>query len=66
MVPLVGSVIRLRIFSSVDLPAPLRPIRADDLPPRHLERDVLQGPEVRSSAGSVVLPAADSRSARAE
>ena len=31
MRPLVGSVMRLRIFSRVDLPAPLRPMMPDDL-----------------------------------
>ena len=43
--PSVGSVMRARILSSVDLPAPLRPIDADDLALCDVEGDVLQGPE---------------------
>ena len=35
--PSVGSVMRLRILSSVDLPAPLRPMMLDDLPALDLE-----------------------------
>ena len=43
--PVVGGVIRDRIFSSVLLPAPLRPMMPTTSPAPHLERDVLEGPE---------------------
>lgn len=49
MRPSVGSVMRLRIFSSVLLPAPLRPM-IKHLAALHLERDVLQRPELFSRA----------------
>ena len=60
--PLVGSVMRERILSRVDFPAPLRPVpvpslhsepalslaegNADDLPALHLEGNVGQRPEI--------------------
>ena len=42
----VGSVMRLRILSSVLLPAPLRPMMPTTSPRLHLEGDVLQRPEL--------------------
>ena len=41
-----GSVMRERILSRVDFPAPLRPIMPDDLALLHLEGDVLERPEI--------------------
>ena len=44
--PSVGSVIRASSFSSVDLPAPLRPMIADRLALGDVERHVAQRPHV--------------------
>ena len=43
--PSVGSVMRLRILSSVLLPAPLRPMMPTTSPLLDLEGDVFEGPE---------------------
>ncbi len=45
-VPSVGGVIRVRSFSSVDLPGAVAPDEPDDLARLDLERDVLQRPEL--------------------
>jgi hypothetical protein len=42
----VGSVMRERILSSVDFPAPLRPMMPTTSPAFDLERDVAQCPEL--------------------
>ena len=44
--PAVGSVIRLRIFSSVDLPAPFRPMMPTTSPCLISQVDVAQRPEL--------------------
>ena len=44
--PSVGVVMRERIFSSVDLPAPLRPMTPSTSPSRDLERDVAERPDL--------------------
>ena len=54
---MVGSVIRDRIFSSVDLPAPLRPMMPRTSP-LHFEIDILQGPELLDRVALHDLPAA--------
>ena len=43
--PAVGSVIRLRILSSVDFPAPLRPMMPKHLAALDLEGDILERPQ---------------------
>ena len=60
--PVVGSVIRERIFSSVLLPAPLWPIRPTTSPLLDRQRDVAQRPERVASA----LAAAGRASRRSE
>ena len=48
--PSVGSVMRDRIFKSVDLPAPFRPMMPDDLAAGDVEAHVSQRPELLSLA----------------
>ena len=48
--PSVGVVIRVRILSSVDFPAPLRPMTPERLALLELERDVAQRPDLLVAA----------------
>ena len=50
--PVVGAVMRDRIFSSVLLPAPLRPMMPTTSPSVDLEGDVLERPELVSPGRS--------------
>ena len=45
-VPLVGGVIRVRILSSVDLPAPFRPMKPTTSPSSTSNETSLQGPDL--------------------
>ena len=56
--PSVGSVMRERNFSSVDLPAPLRPMMPDDFALGNIEADVAQRPEMFFFEVSEALEAA--------
>ena len=49
----MGSVMRLRILSRVDLPAPLRPMMPNDLALLHFEVDVAQRPELLATVRAV-------------
>ena len=54
--PRVGSVMRLMILSSVDLPAPFRPMMPTDLPTPDVERDVVQCRELLLRHGVSARP----------
>ena len=56
--PSVGSVMRLRIFSSVLLPAPLRPMMPRTSPSLDLEVDILERPEFLDRVALHDLPPA--------
>ena len=64
--PAVGAVMRARIFSSVLLPAPLRPIDPERLAVVDGEADVAQGPEVVGASGAAAPAAARSPRAVAQ
>ena len=54
--PRSAAVIRERIFSSVDLPAPLRPMKPTTSPSSTVERDVLERPELLERVVDVLEP----------